>query len=98
MLEVRSINPAAFCQLWLASSQQFTIQIIMWTPPLSYLEVLDQFLDLPVLGGQVCVALWTALRLLLLLLTLGRTLAENVPWHASRRGLTETQKRAGENE
>lgn len=37
---------------------------------LLYLEVLDQFLDLPVLGGEVGVALGPALWLLLVLLAL----------------------------
>lgn len=59
---------------------------------LLYLEVPDQFLDLPVFGGQVCVALRTALWLLLIFLTLRRTLAESLRQHDSDWGLTEHKR------
>lgn len=47
-------------------------------PPLfrSYLEQLDQFLDLPVFGGKVHVALGPEIWLLLIFLALGGALAE----------------------
>lgn len=60
----------------------------------TYLEVLDEFLDLPVFRRQVCVTVRTALWLLLLLLTLGWTLAEGVHRQGYRWGLTEPKKRA----
>lgn len=59
----------------------------------TYLEVLDQFLDLPVFRRQICVTLRTTFWLLFLLLTLRWTLTETIHWHASCWGLT-AQKRA----
>lgn len=43
--------------------------VICWTS-VPYLEVIDQFLDVPVFNAEIFVTLWTAQRLLLLLFTL----------------------------
>lgn len=92
---------ACLCLQWYSSLYKlpFRVEIhqgketVVCRVPLPYLEVLDQFLDLPVFRGQVCVTLWTALWLLLLLFTFRWTCAESVHWHCSCWGLTE-QKRA----
>lgn len=104
----KSMNFTVSCQLWPAFACSITAgslnKSLFWVEihqreetvvcrmTFPYLEVLDQFLDLPVLRRQVCVTLWTALWLLLFLLTLRWTLTENVHWHASSWGLTKQEK------
>lgn len=98
----KSMNFAVSCKLWPAFACSITTlcKSLFWVEihqreetamcrvMFPYLEILDQFLDLPVLRRQICVTLWTALWLLFLFLTLRWTLTENVHWHTSCWGLT----------